>query len=291
MAAPQQYTIGGVPVSFPRQAYPTQLAMMGHVIRALTRKEHALLELPTGSGKTLALLCSALAWQRSESDKMLAARAAAADERPDARRRPPRLPRIVVASRTHSQLRQMVRELRASGYAPRVTVLGSREQLCNNKKIRADAQRRAGGGGGKGDGGGRGGGSASAGSGGGTGGCGGLSDACGRALREGGCHLFHGTARLRNDPSLQPPCLPDLEDVLAAAKPARACAYFGTRLRAKDAELVLCPYNYLLDPQVRADCCSRALSGAFPRQSFPQSWAFPGLASELAPELARELDE
>ena len=36
------------------------------IIRALTRRENALLESPTGSGKSLALLCSALAWQKHQ---------------------------------------------------------------------------------------------------------------------------------------------------------------------------------------------------------------------------------
>ena len=36
---------------------------MDKLIRAIDKKEHALLEAPTGCGKTLALLCGALAWQ------------------------------------------------------------------------------------------------------------------------------------------------------------------------------------------------------------------------------------
>ncbi|XP_060059857.1 Fanconi anemia group J protein isoform X2 [Erinaceus europaeus] len=60
-----EYTIGGVKISFPCKAYPSQLAMMNSIIRGLNCKQHCLLESPTGSGKSLALLCSALAWQQS----------------------------------------------------------------------------------------------------------------------------------------------------------------------------------------------------------------------------------
>ena len=41
-----------------------------------------------------------------------------------------RSPKIIYASRTHSQLSQVIKELKHSGYAPRMAVLGSREQLC-----------------------------------------------------------------------------------------------------------------------------------------------------------------
>ncbi|KAM5273445.1 LOW QUALITY PROTEIN: Fanconi anemia group J protein [Ctenodactylus gundi] len=64
-----EYTIGGVKVSFPCKAYPSQLAMMNSIVRGLNSGQHCLLESPTGSGKSLALLCSALAWQQSLSGK------------------------------------------------------------------------------------------------------------------------------------------------------------------------------------------------------------------------------
>lgn len=45
------------------------------------------------------------------------------------------IPRIIYSSRTHSQLKQVVQELRNTSYSPRVAVLGSREHLCVNEKI------------------------------------------------------------------------------------------------------------------------------------------------------------
>ncbi|XP_027726366.1 Fanconi anemia group J protein isoform X2 [Vombatus ursinus] len=64
-----EYVIGGVKIHFPCKAYPSQLAMMNSIVRGLNSKQHCLLESPTGSGKSLALLCSALAWQQSLSEK------------------------------------------------------------------------------------------------------------------------------------------------------------------------------------------------------------------------------
>ena len=57
-----------------------------------------------------------------------------------------RLPRIIYSSRTHSQLQQVVRELRRTVHRPKVCVLGSREQLCVHhevSKISGNAQSAA----------------------------------------------------------------------------------------------------------------------------------------------------
>lgn len=45
------------------------------------------------------------------------------------------VPRIIYSSRTHSQLKQVVQELKNTAYSPSVAVLGSREHLCVEPKI------------------------------------------------------------------------------------------------------------------------------------------------------------
>lgn len=65
-----EFTIGGVKVLFPKKPYPSQISLMNKIIKGLQKKENCLLESPTGSGKTLSLLCSALAWQKSERDNI-----------------------------------------------------------------------------------------------------------------------------------------------------------------------------------------------------------------------------
>ncbi|KAM7399849.1 hypothetical protein PAMP_019090 [Pampus punctatissimus] len=69
-ASSVDYTIGGVKISFPCKAYPSQLAMMNSIVRGLNYEKHCLLESPTGSGKSLALLCSALGWQQAQFAKL-----------------------------------------------------------------------------------------------------------------------------------------------------------------------------------------------------------------------------
>jgi Fanconi anemia group J protein len=43
--------------------------------------------------------------------------------------------RIYIASRTHSQISQLVRELKKTAYKPRMVVLGSRDHYCVNPKV------------------------------------------------------------------------------------------------------------------------------------------------------------
>lgn len=44
-------------------------------------------------------------------------------------------PTIIYASRTHAQISQVIRQLKLTGYNPKVALLGSREQLCVHPKI------------------------------------------------------------------------------------------------------------------------------------------------------------
>ena len=109
-----KYTIDDVEVDFPYEAYPCQIKFMESVIRSLKQNTNAILESPTGTGKTLCLLCSTIAFQqytRMKEGKVL---------------------RIFYSSRTHSQLAQVIRELRTTSYHDQVrtAVLGSRDHLC-----------------------------------------------------------------------------------------------------------------------------------------------------------------
>ena len=47
-----------------------------------------------------------------------------------------RRPLIIYASRTHSQLAQVIRELKSTKYRPRMAVIGSRQQMCVHKDVR-----------------------------------------------------------------------------------------------------------------------------------------------------------
>ena len=97
---------------------------MTEVMNALDNSKNALLESPTGTGKTLCLLTASLAWLRKERARLKAS--GSSDKN---------MPRIIYASRTHSQLSQVQEELKGCAYKPRVVLQASRDQLCINDKV------------------------------------------------------------------------------------------------------------------------------------------------------------
>ncbi|XP_029637860.1 Fanconi anemia group J protein homolog [Octopus sinensis] len=70
MESTEVYHIGGHKVMFPFKPYPSQFDMMNKILSGLDKRLNCLLESPTGSGKTLSLLCSSLAWQKTEAAKI-----------------------------------------------------------------------------------------------------------------------------------------------------------------------------------------------------------------------------
>lgn len=136
------------------------------------QKQHALLESPTGTGKSLALLCGVMAWLESQKkqgripryddpevsihdEKELGSKRRLLEQDSSSQRpakleqssqqsppsQPPAslVPKIYIASRTHRQLAQLVKELRRTGYSPRFTVLGSRNQYCIHDSVKGEA--------------------------------------------------------------------------------------------------------------------------------------------------------
>ena len=120
----KQYIINGIEIYFPYEIYDNQKKYMESVIQLLNSRINsnntniAALESPTGSGKTLCLLCATLAWMN------------------EMRRQKKYGGKIIYTTRTHSQISQIIRELRKTCYKPRTAVLASRDHTCVNSEIR-----------------------------------------------------------------------------------------------------------------------------------------------------------
>ncbi|XP_016649189.1 PREDICTED: regulator of telomere elongation helicase 1 homolog [Prunus mume] len=224
------YNIRGIDVDFPFEAYDCQLIYMEKVIQSLQERSNALLESPTGTGKTLCLLCATLAWRKSlgvfstgpnvkmslitgEKSGVPSSQSATKD-----------LPTIIYASRTHSQIRQVIKELKRSSYRPKMVVLGSREQLCINEEVsllRGRTQTKA------------------------------CHFLCRRTKetkdKKRHCaHYSRGSGYLKNNPHLGDEPI-DIEDLVNTGRKLGPCPYYLSRELHKVVDILFAPYNYLID--------------------------------------------
>uniref|UniRef100_A0A8C5NS18 DNA 5'-3' helicase n=1 Tax=Junco hyemalis TaxID=40217 RepID=A0A8C5NS18_JUNHY len=136
------------------------------------------------------------------------------------------VPKIFFGTRTHKQISQISRELRRTAYScVPMTILSSRDYTCIHPVVSNSGNR---------------------------------SEMCVELL-EGkhgkSCSFYHGVHKLSEQPALQPAHglyqAWDIEDLVGLGRKLRACPYFAARELMVGADIVFCPYNYLLDPQIR----------------------------------------
>lgn len=214
--------IAGYEVKFPHQPYGVQYSYMNQILRTLDTSGNALLEAPTGCGKTLSLLCGALAWQQKVKADLSRSKAKGAKGKIDSEKDEENeeseqsVPKIMYATRTHSQIAQVVRELKRTGYTPKMVVLASRSHYCVNKSVVRSGN---------------------------------VDEECESLLRDDhGCRYHKNVQKLCCGRSNQ---ILDIEEMKAEGVRLRACPYFAARQLSQSAELIFCPYSYLLDPVIR----------------------------------------
>uniref|UniRef100_A0A8C9QWR7 Regulator of telomere elongation helicase 1 n=1 Tax=Scleropages formosus TaxID=113540 RepID=A0A8C9QWR7_SCLFO len=233
-----QLNIRGIVVDFPFTPYPCQQDYMSKVIECLQYKVNGILESPTGTGKTLCLLCASLAWRDYFKDtisaRKIAERMGGAELFPD---RPMSswgtsatdgdtptyytdIPKIIYASRTHSQLTQVINELKNTTYRPKVCVLGSREQLCINPEVMRQESNHV------------------------------KVHMCRAKISSRSCIFYNNVEEKSTDKELVNSIL-DVEDLVKAGNKNRVCPYYLSRSLKQQADIIFMPYNYLLDPKSR----------------------------------------
>ncbi|KAI3629477.1 hypothetical protein MIR68_012492 [Amoeboaphelidium protococcarum] len=142
-------------------------------------------------------------------------------------------PKVYIGTRTHKQISQMITQLRKTTYEPSIAILGSRNQFCVNDKVIKKAQKSNGG----------------------------LNTACKDLLNDKGCKFFQRVhvLKARYDEetqlhtTLEGPVrqIYDIEDLSLLGRKHKGCPYFTSKLIAQDADVIFCPYNYIIDPNIR----------------------------------------
>ncbi|XP_076973603.1 regulator of telomere elongation helicase 1 isoform X2 [Tamandua tetradactyla] len=230
-------TLNGVTVDFPFQPYKCQQEYMAKVLECLQKKVSGILESPTGTGKTLCLLCTTLAWREHLRDTISAHKIA---ERVQGELFPDPafsswgsstasgetiacytdIPKIIYASRTHSQLTQVISELRNTSYRPKVCVLGSREQLCIHPEVKKQNSNHL------------------------------QIHLCRKKVASRSCHFYNNVEEKSLEQELVTPIL-DIEDLVKSGGKHKVCPYYLSRNLKQQADIIFMPYNYLLDSKSR----------------------------------------
>lgn len=138
---------------------------------------------------------------------------------------PTDVPKIMYASRAHSQLTQVIKEMKGTKYNKmKMAVLGSREQLCihpdltNENRIRkCESKIRTK-----------------------------ITD--GNGQKRCGCSFYDG---VKEATSMFSEKILDIKDLVTEGKQNTFCPYYMSSELAKDADIIFIPYNYILDPKSR----------------------------------------
>jgi len=217
---------------------------MEKVIQCLQEGKNGILESPTGTGKTLCLLCATLAWRQTfvaqlQFNQRLSTdhagsnfvqtlgeelkQAAKGDNwgAPDSDKGSLfEVPKILYASRTHSQLSQAVQELKNTVYRPKVSIIGSREQLCINNEVLKQETNSA------------------------------KVHMCRTKVQARTCHFHNNLEANKANKDFTEGIL-DIEDLVELGNKHRVCPYYMARELKTNADIIFMPYNYLLDAKSR----------------------------------------
>uniref|UniRef100_A0A0R3RHF6 Helicase ATP-binding domain-containing protein n=1 Tax=Elaeophora elaphi TaxID=1147741 RepID=A0A0R3RHF6_9BILA len=210
-------------VEFPFEPYKCQIKFMEKVMEALRTGQNAALESPTGTGKTLCLLCAAIAYLKDCKSKISQTDTIQEIQGTSSRSL---YPKILYASRTHSQLAQVIRELNKTTYKDIKTVtLASRDVLCINDKVMKENNSHV------------------------------KSLMCRNLISKHRCPFYNFYEKA--DPSTldslysEDGLVPDIEEVISISQKHKYCPYFRNRTMYENADLILLPYNYIIDPSLR----------------------------------------
>lgn len=142
-------------------------------------------------------------------------------------------PLIIYSSRTHSQLAQISTEIKKTQYRPRIGLLGSREHLCSNTEVKALKDANA------------------------------MAIVCRQKVKRNKCQQMLNLPSVLKQQQQQGAQIlpPDIEDIKSFADKHRTCAFYMTKEMISSSNLLLLPYNYLLDRQIQKSIISSLSNG------------------------------
>ena len=193
--------INNIPVKFPFPPYPCQINYITSLLTSLSYRQNAILESPTGTGKSLCCLCAVLSWREHFKTEH--------------RNLTP--PRVIYCSRTHSQLTQVIRELKKTGYSPDMCVLGSRDQMCIDSQVKFAGSSVE------------------------------KTQQCIAKVKSKTCSSYTNMERI---PFKKSGIIQDIEDMVQSCEKQHICPYYTAKAHQNTAELIFMPYNYLLDHEL-----------------------------------------
>ncbi|CAF4224990.1 unnamed protein product, partial [Rotaria sordida] len=127
---------------------------------------------------------------------------------------------IIYASRTHSQLSQVVKEFKSTDYnRMKITVLGSRDQLCIHPEVKSLENSSD------------------------------KISVCREKIHRKAC-LFYRNFEISKPDIVKLPSM-DIEDLVKTGIQKKFCPYFAARELKEKADIIFMPYNYLLDAKAR----------------------------------------
>lgn len=199
------------------------------------QRQHGLLESPTGTGKTASLLCASLAWQQRDKDRVRKSiqQGGIASGNPQQQQQQDPLatfaltrtqvPKIIYATRTHTQISQAVRELKRTQYNRVKTVsLGSRDIMCIHEEVSRCPESST------------------------------KIMACHMKVLGRTCAYYNNVQRIREQITVGEQTVMDIEELVVKGKSHRFCPFFMSKELVETADIIFMPYNYLLDPKLRS---------------------------------------
>lgn len=134
------------------------------------------------------------------------------------------VPKIYYATRTHAQIKQVIKEFSRTHYRhTSMVILASRAHMCINQLVNSVPDK---------------------------------NEKCKELVKQRGCTYYTGSTKLGKQEYLKSKGLNtawDIEDIIKVGKKDIACPYYASHNLIDDALIVFCPYNYLIDPIIRKE--------------------------------------